>query len=233
MRVNAVNYGVTNKQTNVASRAKRGMKQQPSFGMKMNNQHAAQKDTVSFGAPFIHKVEKELKEKSSMVSGLIGAPLGWLSAAIHEGIKESFDEPSTPREREARQIVNKFATKSFSTAATIGQIPFADSVFLANQQQEMVKEIALKAYHMNERELPKVLKNVGLGASLVGGNLAKEALEVVEEGAKEVAARGVAETASQVASQIPGIGTIIKTSIATTGTKAIGEATIKYCKKHA
>ena len=204
------------------------MKQQPSFGMKMNNRHATQKDTVSFGAPFFDFFDDVLSFLDDVAEGF-----GELTASAHEGIKEIFVEPSTPREREARQIVNKFATKSFSTAATIGQIPFADSVFLANQQQEMVKEIALKAYHMNERELPKVLKNVGLGASLVGGNLAKEALEVVEEGAKEVAARGIAETASQVASQIPGIGTIIKTSIATTGTKAIGEATIKYCKKHA
>lgn len=97
----------------------------------------------------------------------------------------------------------------------------------------MVKEIAMDAYHMNERDLPKVLKNVGLGASLVGGNIAKGALDAVEEAGKEVAAQGVAETAAQFASQIPGIGTIIKTYIATTGTKAIGEATIKYCKKHA
>ena len=204
------------------------MNQTTSFGMKMNNQHATQQNKVSFGAPFFDFFDDVLSFLDDVAEGF-----GELTASAHEGIKEIFAEPSTPREEEARVIVNKYATKSFSTAATIGQIPFADSVFIANQQQEMVKEIALDAYHMDERDLPNVLKNVGLGASLVGGNLAKGALEAVEEGAKEVAERGVVETASQFASQIPGIGTIIKTSIATTGTKAIGEATIKYCKNHA
>lgn len=203
------------------------MKQATSFGMKMNNQSMNQKDKVSFGAPFDF-FDDVLSFLDDVAEGF-----GELTASVHEGIKEIFTEPSTPRERKARQIVNKYATKSFSTAATIGQIPFADAAFIANQQGEMVKEIALSAYHMNERELPKVLKNVGLGATLVGGNLAKGALEAVGEGTKEVAARGVAETTAQIASQIPGIGTIIKTSIATTGTKAIGEATIKYCKRHA
>lgn len=203
------------------------MKQATSFGMKMNNQSMNQKDKVSFGAPFDF-FDDVLSFLDDVAEGF-----GELTASVHEGIKEIFTEPSTPRERKARQIVNKYATKSFSTATTIGQIPFADAAFIANQQGEMVKEIALSAYHMNEMELPKVLKNVGLGATLVGGNLAKWALEAVGEGAKEVAARGVAETTAQIASQIPGIGTIIKTSIATTGTKAIGEATIKYCKRHA
>lgn len=203
------------------------MKQVTSFGMKMNNQTMNQKDKISFGRPFDFFTDV-LDFFDDIAEGF-----GELTASTHEGIKEIFTEPNTPRERKARQIVNKYATKSFSTAATIGQIPFADAAFIANQQGEMVKEIALSAYHMNEMELPKVLKNVGLGATLVGGNLAKGALEAVGEGAKEVAARGVAETTAQIASQIPGIGTIIKTSIATTGTKAIGEATIKYCKRHA
>ena len=174
------------------------MNQATSFGMKMNNQHITQKDRVGFGVPifeFFEKAQKFLDDMSEL--------FGEATSLAHEEIKEIFTEPSTPRERKARMIVNKYATKSFSTAATIGQIPFADAAFIANQQSEMVKEIALDAYHMNERELPKVLKNVGLGASLVGSNLAKGALEVVEEGAKEVAERGVVETASQFASQIP------------------------------
>lgn len=109
------------------------MKQATSFGMKMNNQSMNQKDKVSFDAPFDF-FDDVLSFLDDVAEGF-----GELTASVHEGIKEIFTEPSTPRERKARQIVNKYATKSFSTAATIGQIPFADAAFIANQQGEMVK----------------------------------------------------------------------------------------------
>lgn len=54
MRVNAVNYGVqmgnqANLNRKKSSKAQNVVSNSPSFGMKMNNQHAAQKDMVSFG----------------------------------------------------------------------------------------------------------------------------------------------------------------------------------------
>ena len=80
----------SNKQTNVASRAKRGMKQQPSFGMKMNNRQVSQKDNVSFGAPkWWDKVDKAARKTAAvvMMPGLfIGA--GMLEAAIDEIVNE-------------------------------------------------------------------------------------------------------------------------------------------------
>ena len=110
-RVNVVNYGVTNKQTNVASRAKKGMKQQPSFGMKMNNRQVSQKDTVSFWAPFFDDLWEFTQDVAGFCGKVVGTPIGWISNEIHEGVKSIIDEPSTPREREARQIVNTYTTE--------------------------------------------------------------------------------------------------------------------------
>ena len=224
MRVNAVNYGVTNKQTNVASRAKRGMKQQPSFGMKMNNQHAAQKDTVSFGAPFIHKVEKELKEKSSMVSGLIGAPLGWLSAAIHEGIKESFDEPSTPREKKSRELVNQMTAGN----TVVGAL---SSTVASYAQEEMVNGIA-SIYRLNGKEKSELQQESGIkfcqNATKTVGNTASSGILL----AKAYASKNtIANAANEILSEIPGIGNIFKSGLALTATKILGEDIIKICKR--
>lgn len=87
------------------------MKQQSSFGMKMNNQQVSQKDNVSFGVPFFDDLWVFTQDVAGFCGKVVGTPIGWISNEIHEGVKSIIDEPSTPREREARQIVNTSTTE--------------------------------------------------------------------------------------------------------------------------
>ena len=207
-----------------SSKAQNVVSNSPSFGMKMNNQHAAQKDTVSFGAPFIHKAEKELKEKSSMVSGLIGAPLGWLSAAIHEGIKESFDEPSTPREKKSRELVNQITAGN----AVVGAL---SSTVASYAQEEMVSGIA-SIYRLNGKEKSELQQESGIkfcqNTTKTLGNATSSGILIAKAYAPK---NTIANAANEILSEIPGIGNIFKSSLALTATKILGEDIIKICKR--
>ena len=233
MRVNAVNYEVTNKQKkNVASRAKKGMKQQPSFGMKMNNQHTAQKDTVSFGVPFFNDLWEFTQDVAGFCGKVVGTPIGWISNEIHEGVKSIIDEPSTPREREARQIVNTYTTGNAVCALTVGQITGLDAIPLSAAQTKMVREIGEDAYNLSERELEELGKEVKVDiCAKVGAGIGGGTMMAVDYAAKKAGESAAAAVATEIVGAIPLFGPIVKSGTASTLTKILGEDTIKACKK--
>lgn len=196
-------------------------------GVKMvANKYKQNKKTgnISFGTPFIRKAEKELKEKSSMVSGLIGAPLGWLSAAIHEGIKESFDEPSTPREKKSRELVNQMTAGN----TVVGAL---SSTVASYAQEEMVNGIA-SIYRLNGKEKSELQQESGIkfcqNATKTVGNTTSSGILL----AKAYASKNtIANAANEILSEIPGIGNIFKSGLALTATKILGEDIIKICKR--
>ena len=219
MRVNAVNYGVTNKQTNVASRAKKGMKQQPSFGMKMNNRHATQKDTVSFGAP---EWWKGLKIA-------IGSAVGGVTMGVTELGKSIFDEPSTPRERKARFVGDSLvATQAAGTLVANAIEPMA----LIENENTIVEAITDVYCIFGKEEVSKIKSEVGIvdivkyGAG-AGGISQAVMTQITQDAAKE----GASHVLKEVASNIPLIGGIARTGITTVSGKALVEKTIKACKK--
>ena len=227
MRVNAVNYGVTNKQTNVASRAKKGMKQQPSFGMKMNNRHATQKDTVSFGAP---EWWKGLKIA-------IGSAVGGVTMGVTELGKSIFDEPSTPRERKARFVGDSLvATQAGVTAATCAAGTLVanaiEPMALIENENTIVEAITDVYCIFGKEEVSKIKSEVGIvdivkyGAG-AGGISQAVMTQITQDAAKE----GASHVLKEVALNIPLIGGIARTGITTVSGKALVEKTIKACKK--
>lgn len=153
------------------------MKQQPSFGMKMNNRQVSQKDNVSFGVPFFDDLWVFTQDVAGFCGKVVGTPIGWISNEIHEGVKSIIDEPSTPREREARQIVNTYTTGNAVCALTVGQITGLDAIPLSAAQTKMVREIGEDAYNLSERELDELGKEVKVdicakvGAGIGGGTM--------------------------------------------------------------
>lgn len=227
MRINGINLGLTNKQTNVVSKSKIGMKQEISFGMKMNNEHAIQKDKVSFGAP----------EWWRNLKVLAGSAVGGITMGVTELGKIMFDEPSTPREREARFIGDSLvATQAGVTAATCAGgnlIAGAAEPFILIENENTIVEAIADVYCIsNKKEVSKIKSEVGIvdiikyGAGAGGISQAAMA-QIAQDAAKEGASQILKETASN----IPLIGGIARTGITTVSGKALVEKTIKACKK--
>ena len=128
------------------------MKQATSFGMKINNQTMNQKDKVSFGVPFLDDLWDFTQDVAGFCGKVIGTPIGWISNEIHEGVKSIIDEPSIPREREARQIVNTYTTGNAVCALTVGQVTGLDAIPLYAAQTKMVREIGEDAYNLYRRD---------------------------------------------------------------------------------
>ncbi len=159
-----------------------------------------------------------------MVSGLIGAPLGWLSAAIHKRIKETFDEPSTPREQKSRELVNQMTTGN----AVVGAL---SSTISSYAQEEMVEGIA-SIYRLNGKEKNELQNESGIHFCQ---NATKKTGDAISGGimlAKAYASKNtIANAANEILSEIPGIGNILKSGLSLTATKILGEDVIKICKR--
>ncbi|OKZ76240.1 MAG: hypothetical protein BHV87_03715 [Clostridiales bacterium 36_14] len=208
------------------------MNHMTSFGMKMNNQAMNQKDKVGFGGPFFSDLWDFTQDVAGFCGKVVGTPIGWISNEIHEGVKSIIDEPSTPREREARQIVNTYTTGNAVCALTVGQVTGLDAIPITAAQTKMVREIGEDAYNLSERELEELGKEVRVdicakyGAGIGGGTMVAADLA-----AKKAGESVIAETANQIVGSIPFFGPIVKSGTASSLTKILGEDTIKACKK--
>ena len=208
------------------------MNQMTSFGMKMNNQAMNQKDKVGFGGPFLNDLWDLTQDVAGFCGKIVGTPIGWISNEIHEGVKSIVDEPSTPREREARQIVNTYTTGNAVCALTVGQVTGLDALPITAAQGKMVQEIAEDAYSLSQREIEELNKELKICVcSTVGGGVANGALKTAEYVAQKASENVIAQTANQVIGSSPFFGPIVKSGTASTFTKMLGEDTIKACKK--
>ena len=217
----------SNKQTNVASRAKTSMKQQQSFGMKMNNEHAIQKDKVSFGAP---EWWKGLKIA-------IGSAVGGITTGVTELGKNIFDEPSTPRELKARFVGDSLMTTQAAASAAVsvaGSITasFVEPAILIQNENDIVDAITDVYSIYSTHEKNKIKEEVGVTVlagkgALVGGGAVTALKEIGDKAAEEGASYILKETASN----IPLIGSIVRTGVSGVTAKVLVEKTIKACKK--
>lgn len=127
--------------------------------------------------PFFDDLWVFTQDVAGFCGKVVGTPIGWISNEIHEGVKSIIDEPSTPREREARQIVNTYTTGNAVCALTVGQITGLDAIPLSAAQTKMVREIGEDAYNLSERELDELGKEVKVdicakvGAGIGGGTM--------------------------------------------------------------
>lgn len=195
--------------------------------MKMNNQRASQKDKVSFGGP----------EWWRNLKVLVGSAIGGVTMGATELGKIMFDEPSTPREREARFIDDSLMATQAGASATISVLGSATASLvelsaLVQNENDIVDAITdvYNIYSTNEKN--KIKKEVGVkvlagkGASIGGG--AMVALNELKEKAAEEGANYILK---ETASNIPVIGSIVRTSVSGVTAKVLVEKTIKACKK--
>ena len=235
--MNSLNYGVqmgnqANLNRKKSSKAQKVVSNSPSFGMKMNNRQVSQKDTVSFWAPFFDDLWEFTQDVAGFCGKVVGTPMGWISNEIHEGVKSIIDEPSTPREREARQIVNTYTTGNAVCALTVGQITGLDAIPLSAAQTKMVREIGEDAYNLSERELEELGKEVKVDiCAKVGAGIGGGTMMAVDYAAKKAGESAAAAVATEIVGAIPLFGPIVKSGTASTLTKILGEDTIKACKK--
>lgn len=185
------------------------MQQQQSFGMKMNNQHITQKDKVSFGAP---EWWKGLKIA-------IGSAVGGLTTEVTELGKAVFDEPSTSRELKARFIGDSLMATQAGTSAAIsvaGSITASfvePAILIQNEKNKIKKEVGV---------------DILAGKGVLAGGWAITALkEIGDKAAEEGASYIIKETASN----IPVIGSVVRTGVSGVTAKVLVEKTIKACKK--
>ncbi|OLA94301.1 MAG: hypothetical protein BHW64_04520 [Candidatus Melainabacteria bacterium LEY3_CP_29_8] len=236
MKVNNLNYGVQmaanrykTKLNKVKSVKAQNLSSRPqSFGMKMNNQHAAHKDRVSFGTP------KWWKNIKIGVGSFIG---GQSITSLTEIGKMMFDEPSTPRELEARFVGDSLvATQAGITAATCATGNFIASAvepMALIENENTIVEAITDVYGINKKEeVSKIKSEVGIvdivkyGAG--AGSIAQATmLQITKDAAKE----GASHLLKEVASNVPLIGGIARTGISTASGKTLVEKTIKACKK--
>ncbi len=303
------------------------MKQQPSFGMKRNNEHALKKDKVSFGmfswaetmigatvckgickgtreiinsqllpeeiemrnnhsgeigynfdiidgleslehqceqvldtgTQFIRdineipaqcfqkagKAVKDMKGKAfkgvvKCVSKVVGAPVSAITTTVHEVKKDLNFEPSSPREKEARVVVDTYTAGTAATGAAISAIPFvgssADSFKVSPDQRKlMVQEIA-DIYELSREEKYDLFESLNLDdynrfegpiTDVVSISGKKTAEYIAEKATSEV----IKEGATQVASNIPGIKSCIRAGVNSVSAKKLGEKAIKECKR--
>lgn len=303
------------------------MKQQPSFGMKMNNEHALKKDKVSFGmfswaetmigatvckgickgtreiinsqlspeeiemrnnhsgeigynfdiidgleslehqceqvldtgTQFIRdineipaqcfqkagKAVKDMKGKGfkgvvKCVSKVVGAPVSAITTTVHEVKKDLNFEPSSPREKEARVVVDTYTAGTAATGAALGAIPFVgssvDSFKVSPDQRKlMVQEIA-DIYELSREEKYDLFESLNLDDyNRFEGPITDVISVTGEETAKYVAREAtteiIKEGATQVASNIPGIKSCIRAGVNSVSAKKLGEKAIKECKR--
>ena len=303
------------------------MKQQPSFGMKRNNEHALKKDKVSFGmfswaetmigatvckgickgtreiinsqlspeeiemrnnhsgeigynfdiidgleslehqceqvldtgTQFIRdineipaqcfqkagKAVKDMKGKGfkgvvKCVSKVVGAPVSAITTTVHEVKKDLNFEPSSPREKEARVVVDTYTAGTAATGAALGAIPFvgssADSFKVSPDQRKlMVQEIA-DIYELSREEKYDLFESLNLDdynrfegpiTDVVSISGKKTAEYIAEKATSEV----IQEGASQIASTIPGAKSCIRARVNSVSVKKLGEKAIKECKR--
>ena len=203
------------------------MQQQQSFGMKMNNQHITQKDKVSFGAP---EWWKGLKIA-------IGSAVGGLTTEVTELGKAVFDEPSTSRELKARFIGDSLMATQAGTSAAIsvaGSITasFVEPAILIQNENDIVDAITdvYSIYSKNEKN--KIKKEVGVDILAGKGALAGSgAITALKEIGDKAAEEGASYIIKETASNIPVIGSVVRTGVSGVTAKVLVEKTIKACKK--
>ena len=278
MRVNAVNYEVTNKQTNVASRTKTGMKQQPSFGMKMNNEHAIQKDKVSFGGPwdifkkyidrmalhnavltpvcipseaslhYINEInseeEKEKEKKLSKyekivrrVSKSLGYEIGYNLSILEECIKADKGEIISPKEQEARIVVNTYAAASATVGDTLALVPFASlaNLSLAPKQRKLMVEDIADIYELKPEDRYIMTRTLGLEDTEQINNFITDSTIEASRGLSEYIKKKAVEESftsalGELSQTVVQVAPFIKAGLNTRSAKKIGEAVIDACK---
>ena len=274
MRVNAVNYEVTNKQTNVASRAQKGMKQQPSFGMKMNNEHAIQKDKVSFGGPwdifkkyidrmalhnavcipseaslhYINEInseeEKEKEKKLSKyekivrrVSKSLGYEIGYNLSILEECIKADKGEIISPKEQEARIVVNTYAVASATVESTLALVPFASlaNLSLAPKQRKLMVEDIADIYELKPEDRYIMTRTLGLEDTEQINNFITDSTIEASRGLSEYIKKKAVEESftsalGELSQTVVQVAPFIKAGLNTRSAKKIGEAVIDDCK---
>ncbi|OLA95079.1 MAG: hypothetical protein BHW64_00465 [Candidatus Melainabacteria bacterium LEY3_CP_29_8] len=180
------------------------------------------------------------------VSKIAGAPVSAITTTFHEVKKDLQDRPSTPREKKARIVVDTYTAGTAATGAAIGAIPnesggeiisaLVDTLYMAPKQRKlMVNEIA-DIYKLSREEKYALYESLNLDDYERFENLKTDgAMLVIKEGAKQIAKRAVSETvkesATQVASKIPGARPFVKAGVNSISAKTLGEKAIKECKR--
>ncbi len=278
MRINGINLGLTNKQTNIVSKNKIGMKRQQSFGMKMNNQHASQKDKLSFGGPWdifkkyidrmaLHNAvltpvcipseaslhylneldseeEKQKEKKLSKyekiirrVSKSLGYEIGYNLSILEEYIKEDKGEIISPKEQEARIVVNTYTVASATTGGAFSLVPFASLADLSlapKQRKLMVEEIA-DIYELKPEDRYIMTRTLGLEDTEQINNFITDSTIEASRGLSEYIKKKAVEesftsTLGELSQTVVQIAPFIKAGLNTRSAKKIGEAVIDACK---
>ena len=180
------------------------------------------------------------------VSKVAGAPVSAITTTFHEVKKDLQDRPSTPREKKARIVVDTYTAGTAATGAALGAIPnesggemisaFADTLYMAPKQRKlMVNEVA-DIYKLSREEKYELFERLNLDDYERFENLKTDgAMLVVKEGAKQIAKHAVSETvkesATQIASKIPGARPFIKAGVNSISAKTLGEKAIQECKR--
>ena len=180
------------------------------------------------------------------VSKVAGAPVSAITTTFYEVKKDLQDRPSTPREKQARIVVDTYTAATAATGAAIGAIPnesggeiistFADTLYMAPKQRKlMVNEIA-DIYKLSREKKYDLFERLNLDDYERFENLKTDvAMLVVKEGAKQIAKHAISETvkesATQVASKIPGARPFVKAGVNSIFAKTLGEKAIQECKR--
>ena len=183
---------------------------------------------------------KGFKGVVKCVSKVVGAPVSAITTTVHEVKKDLNFEPSSPREKEARVVVDTYTAGTAATGAAISAIPFvgssADSFKVSPDQRKlMVQEIA-DIYELSREEKYDLFESLNLDdynrfegpiTDVVSISGKKTAEYIAEKATSEV----IKEGATQVASNIPGIKSCIRAGVNSVSAKKLGEKAIKECKR--
>ena len=191
------------------------------------------------------KAIKDMKGKGfkgvvKCVSKVVGAPVSAITTTVHEVKKDLNFEPSSPREKEARVVVDTYTAGTAATGAALGAIPFVgssvDSFKVSPDQRKlMVQEIA-DIYKLSREEKYDLFESLNLDdynrfegpiTDVVSISGKKTAEYIAEKATSEV----IQEGASQIASAIPGAKSCIRAGVNSVSAKKLGEKAIKECKR--
>ena len=205
-------------------------------------------DAVSIPVKSLGEAEEAVKNMKGKgfkgvvkgVSKVVGAPISAITTTCHEVSKDLKGRPSSPREKKARIVVDTYTAGTAATGAAVGAIPLigssVDSFKVSPDQRKlMVQEIA-DIYGLSREEKYDLFESLNLDdynrfegpvtdvISIVGK-------ETAEQVAKEATSEVIKEGATQIASNIPGIRSVIRAGVNSVSAKTLGEKAIKECKR--
>ncbi len=170
-------------------------------------------------------------------SKILGHNIGYNLAVLEEYIKEDKGEIISPKEQEARIVVNTYTVASATTGGVFSLVPFASLADLSlapKQRKLMVEEIA-DIYELKPEDRYIITRTLGLeDIDQINNFITNGTIEASRGLSKYIEKKAIEESFTSVLGELSQavvqIAPFIKAGLNTRSAKKIGEAVIDACK---